>query len=241
MLHHPRIRRRAGHRGHAPAAAGTRHPLPQPRRWGPVPTGHAVHAAGGCGARCRRLPDQVIKACRTGCSCCCGTRSRGRISPSPRRAASTYRRRRPRGRGSRRHRNRGSSRRRRHGGDAGRRGILVPTRSLPPTLNGRLPKHPGAGGLVRRLTTRAHVTSSRRRRQRNPVQVRSGPATVTRTFTSSAQDPGSQDVCPAGRRRIPRTPARPRHAAGADTRRKGVRCGRFRSPQSSVPKTWHSL
>jgi hypothetical protein len=45
----------------------------------------------------------------------------------------------------------------------------------------------------------------------------------------------------AGRCRVPRTPARPRYAAGVDTRRKGVRCGRFRSPQSSVPKTLHSL
>jgi hypothetical protein len=55
-----------------------------------------------------------------------------------------------------------------------------------------------------------------------------------------SQHPGSQDVCPAGRRRVPRTPALPRHAAGVDTRRKGVRCGRFRSPQSSVQKTWRS-
>ena len=39
---------------------------------------------------------------------------------------------------------------------------------------------------------------------------------------------------------FPRTPAQPGHAAGVDTRRKGVRCGRSRSPQSLVPKTWHS-
>jgi hypothetical protein len=71
------------------------------------------------------------------------------------------------------------------------------------------------------------------------VQVQSGPATVTRMFAVS-EHPGSQDVCPAGHRRVPRTPAEPRHAAGVDTRRKGVRCGHFRSPQSSVPMTWHS-
>ena len=29
----------------------------------------------------RQIVDQVIKACRARCSCCCGTRSRGRTSP----------------------------------------------------------------------------------------------------------------------------------------------------------------
>ena len=72
------------------------------------------------------------------------------------------------------------------------------------------------------------------------MQVRSGPATVTRAFTAISKDPGSQDVCRCWPLSHPRTPAQPRDAVGVDTRRKGMRCGRIRSPPSSVPKTWHS-
>jgi hypothetical protein len=72
------------------------------------------------------------------------------------------------------------------------------------------------------------------------VRVRSGPATVTRDFMSD-KNPGSQDDCRAlVGDAFPRTPAQPGYAAGADTRREGTRCGRFRSPPSSVLKTWHS-
>ena len=72
------------------------------------------------------------------------------------------------------------------------------------------------------------------------MRVRSGPATVTRAFITISKDPGSQDVCRRWPLSHPAYAGPPRHAAGVDTRRKGMRCGRFRSPQSSVPKTWHS-
>ena len=72
------------------------------------------------------------------------------------------------------------------------------------------------------------------------MQVRSGPATVTRALITTSKIREVRTSAGAGRRRIPRAPTQPRHAAGVDTRRKGVRCGRFRSPQSLAPKTWHS-
>ena len=52
-------------------------------------------------------------------------------------------------------------------------------------------------------------TSSGRRRQRNPVRVRSGPATVTRAVRHPAIDREVRTSAVAGRCRIPRTPARP--------------------------------
>jgi len=65
------------------------------------------------------------------------------------------------------------------------------------------------------------------------VRIRSGPATVTRAAGHlAATGPGSQDVCRCWPLSHPRTPARPRHAAGVDTRRKGVRVRTF--PFSAV-------
>ena len=73
------------------------------------------------------------------------------------------------------------------------------------------------------------------------MRVRSGPATVTRAFITISKDPGSQDVCrrwPLSHPRVRRpSPDMPRAWTPAG---KGMRCGRFRSRQLSVPKTWHS-
>jgi hypothetical protein len=55
------------------------------------------------------------------------------------------------------------------------------------------------------------------------VRVRSGPATVTRAFGHSAIDPGSQDVCRGWPLSHPAYAGPTQHAAGVDTRRKGVR------------------
>ena len=80
------------------------------------------------------------------------------------------------------------------------------------------------------LAVRPDVEHHRgRRRQRNPVRVQTVHATVTQAIITSARIREVRTSVGAGRCRIPRTPAR-RHAAGVDTRRKGMRCGRFRSP-----------